>query len=592
MGGIFISYRRDDSAPWAGRLYERLLHDFRREQIFMDVDAIAPGDDFVARLEESVGAADVVLVLIGPGWLAATDRDGRRRLDDPADFVRIEIAAALRRDVRVVPILIEAAQMPRADELPPPLQALSRKQATTLTHQGFGAETRALVAALVPLVKRQLSLPERVRLAAVGRQSEAAPAMPIPATAAVAVDAAVLAPVASMSPQLALLVSFLLSVPIERTVNALVSVWPASAWALSTAVAAPVYACAVIALLFAAVWLLMSRALRPAAVAAWCLAATVHSQSLPGIIAQLEGPIRELDALLAVLALPAVAALVWLNRGGSPRSDDGAFDQSIVWLAMVLLALDAAVYLNGHLKYDLFAADTGTSFGPRRHEWGSLAIGVLAAGISAWLAFRTSSTAAIFYATAAAVALHDAIEALFIGTRLSLFGSGYTRTLASAAIASCLAWALLLSLVARTWPGPMRQNENAAMAALHLSLSILAALVLSTQIANVSDNLITSVWLAILPIAALVLVISAAVTQAADLRHWIRPQTGTERFTYWAGCALVACFALELAFTYARRQWWPDIEREITMLGAALCVLVSSAVALRPRRASARGARS
>lgn len=102
-GKIFISYRRDDSAAWAGRLYMALEKQFKKSQLFMDVDHIAPGLDFVKVLDEQVGQCDVLLAVIGKGWLEARNDKGERRLDDPKDFVRLEIESALRRDVRVIP---------------------------------------------------------------------------------------------------------------------------------------------------------------------------------------------------------------------------------------------------------------------------------------------------------------------------------------------------------------------------------------------------------------------------------------------------------------------------------------------------------
>lgn len=145
---IFISYRRDDSAPWAGRLYERLARTFKKSQLFMDVDHIAPGQDFVRVLEDQVGRCDVLLAIIGRAWLESRNERGERRLDDANDFVRLEIETALRRGITVIPILVDGAPMPRAAELPESLHGLLRKQARTLSHAGFGLETQALLQAL------------------------------------------------------------------------------------------------------------------------------------------------------------------------------------------------------------------------------------------------------------------------------------------------------------------------------------------------------------------------------------------------------------------------------------------------------------
>ena len=154
MGGIFISYRREDSSPWAGRIYERLAREFPREQILMDVDAIEPGLDFVKVLDEQVQGCDALLVIIGPKWASAQNEDGVRRLDDPDDFVAIEVGSALKHDVRVIPALVEGARMPRADELPTELKPLSRRNAVMLTHNGFGADTQNLIGVLKRILQR------------------------------------------------------------------------------------------------------------------------------------------------------------------------------------------------------------------------------------------------------------------------------------------------------------------------------------------------------------------------------------------------------------------------------------------------------
>jgi hypothetical protein len=116
-GRIFISYRRDETAYPAGWLFDRLAEHFGHAQVFKDVDSIELGDDFVQVITRAVGSCDVLLALIGDEWLTITDEHGRRRLDDPNDFVRLEIEAALRRNVRIIPILVDGARMPDAGEL-------------------------------------------------------------------------------------------------------------------------------------------------------------------------------------------------------------------------------------------------------------------------------------------------------------------------------------------------------------------------------------------------------------------------------------------------------------------------------------------
>ncbi|ATE62487.1 toll/interleukin-1 receptor domain-containing protein [Thauera sinica] len=148
MDGVFISYRRDDSAGYAGRLYDRLAGYFGSARIFMDVEGIEPGTDFVAAIEDAVGSCRVLIVIIGDEWTNATDAAGRRRLDDPADFIRIETATALRRDIRVVPVLVGGAVMPQADELPPELKPLTRRQAIEINHKQWEASSGELIRTL------------------------------------------------------------------------------------------------------------------------------------------------------------------------------------------------------------------------------------------------------------------------------------------------------------------------------------------------------------------------------------------------------------------------------------------------------------
>ena len=156
FGKIFISYRRSDSEGYAGRIYDRLDANFHGDQIFMDVADIEPGEDFVAVLETAVSSCDVVLVLIGKNWLDVRDAEGNRRLDNPNDFVRLEVAAALQRDIRVIPVLVHSASMPRSQDLPPDLAPLSRRNALTIRHSSFNID----VAKLLEAVKRCLASPD------------------------------------------------------------------------------------------------------------------------------------------------------------------------------------------------------------------------------------------------------------------------------------------------------------------------------------------------------------------------------------------------------------------------------------------------
>ena len=147
-GRIFISYRREETAYAAGWLFNRLADAYGRDQIFKDVDSIELGDDFVEVLSKAVGSTDVLLALIGGTWITVPDGEGKRRLDDPHDFVRIEIEAALTRGIKVIPILVDGATMPRDDDLPPSLAALARRQALELSPSRFEFDTSRLLRVL------------------------------------------------------------------------------------------------------------------------------------------------------------------------------------------------------------------------------------------------------------------------------------------------------------------------------------------------------------------------------------------------------------------------------------------------------------
>lgn len=157
MPRIFISYRRDDSAGHAGRLYDRLRARYGSERVFMDVTGIEAGTDFVEAIDGAVGGCDVLIAVIGPGWLDCRDSAGRQRLADPHDFVRIEVASALRRQVRVVPVLVEKAVMPSTASLPDDLRPLARRQAVELRDSRWDADVEDLILALdrIPEVPAQ-----------------------------------------------------------------------------------------------------------------------------------------------------------------------------------------------------------------------------------------------------------------------------------------------------------------------------------------------------------------------------------------------------------------------------------------------------
>jgi tetratricopeptide (TPR) repeat protein len=144
-GQIFISYRREDASYPAGRLYDNLHNRFPQNEIFMDVDSIKPGIDFIETIEERVGACDVLVAVIGKRWLSAANEEGRRRLDNPEDFVRVEVGTALKRGVRVIPVLVEGALMPQAGQLPEELKPLARRNALSVSHDRFRADSERLI---------------------------------------------------------------------------------------------------------------------------------------------------------------------------------------------------------------------------------------------------------------------------------------------------------------------------------------------------------------------------------------------------------------------------------------------------------------
>ncbi len=149
MSGTFLSYRRDDAAGWAGRLYEYLVREWGPDEVFMDIDAIAPGEDFRKAISSTMDVSDTVLVVIGPSWVNATDHAGRRRLDDERDTHRAEVAAALQaQDVRVIPVLVGGAAMPVAPQLPDALQELAYRNAAVIDDRRFPADVRGLIDAV------------------------------------------------------------------------------------------------------------------------------------------------------------------------------------------------------------------------------------------------------------------------------------------------------------------------------------------------------------------------------------------------------------------------------------------------------------
>ncbi|HSN88832.1 MAG TPA: toll/interleukin-1 receptor domain-containing protein [Thermoanaerobaculia bacterium] len=153
---IFINYRREDSAGHTGRLFDRLSNRFPG-RVFMDIDTIEPGVDFAEVITQAVGSCEILIVVIGREWLKVTDADGRRRLDKPGDFVRMEVAAALERNIRVVPVLVEDAPMPRPEDLPEDLAKLARRNAIELSDARWAFDVDRLIQTVERVLQEKTS---------------------------------------------------------------------------------------------------------------------------------------------------------------------------------------------------------------------------------------------------------------------------------------------------------------------------------------------------------------------------------------------------------------------------------------------------
>jgi len=157
MGNIFISYRREDSAGHTGRLFDRLREHFGKDRVFMDIAGIEPGIDFGEAIEKAVGSCDAFIVVIGKQWLNVTDAEGRRRLDSPEDFIRLELTAALRRNIRVIPVLVQGAAAPSSGNLPEDLKKLSRLQAHEISDNRWDFDVGMLIETLEKVLKKGMT---------------------------------------------------------------------------------------------------------------------------------------------------------------------------------------------------------------------------------------------------------------------------------------------------------------------------------------------------------------------------------------------------------------------------------------------------
>ena len=146
---IFVSYRRHgEGAGYGGRLADSLLTYFGGEQCYIDIEHIEPGVDFIQSIEEAISACEVLIVVIGPDWTKQIDKSGQVRLNSSKDWVRIEVSTALKRNIRVIPVLVSGAKLPTEDELPDDLKALCRRQAHELSDTRWNHDVGTLLSAI------------------------------------------------------------------------------------------------------------------------------------------------------------------------------------------------------------------------------------------------------------------------------------------------------------------------------------------------------------------------------------------------------------------------------------------------------------
>jgi hypothetical protein len=158
-GSIFICYRREDSADVTGRIYDRLIDHFGPERVFMDVEAIRLGYDFRSEIDQTIKVCSIVIIVIGDEWLAQVD--GKRRIDDENDRVRIEIETALRREIPIIPVLTRGASHPTKAMLPASLEALAYRHGTSIRHEHFRGDVDSLISQMDKLLARQESTPSK-----------------------------------------------------------------------------------------------------------------------------------------------------------------------------------------------------------------------------------------------------------------------------------------------------------------------------------------------------------------------------------------------------------------------------------------------
>lgn len=150
---IFVSYRRQDASGEAGRLVDHLQEIYGEDSVFLDVETLEAGLDFIQAIEKALNSCKVLIAMIGPHWLNIQDAEGNQRIFNEGDFIRIEISAALKRDIRVIPVLVNGAVMPTADQLPEDLQGLTRRHAQEISSSRWKYDCDQLVAALSKIIE-------------------------------------------------------------------------------------------------------------------------------------------------------------------------------------------------------------------------------------------------------------------------------------------------------------------------------------------------------------------------------------------------------------------------------------------------------
>lgn len=185
MSRVFINYRRGSTSAYAGRIYDALAARFGESRVFIDVDTIRPGSDFVEMIDQTIASSGLMLAVIGPGWATVGDAEGEPRIADPSDFVRMEISAALEKGIGVLPVLVQGAQMPPSRLLPDDLQPLTRRHAFEIGDSRWGQDINELIGSVEAALAEQgggAAPPAWQRLERPSEPGPAGPPAPSPAS--------------------------------------------------------------------------------------------------------------------------------------------------------------------------------------------------------------------------------------------------------------------------------------------------------------------------------------------------------------------------------------------------------------------------